>query len=750
MKLIQLMLRVYLLIKSDKKIIFFKQPNQMDCGMTCIRMITTTYGKKVSLSYLYKIVSATNSGTNLFVLKTAAEKIGFEATPMQMELENLHTIPLPAILHWNKNHFVVLYNIKKKKGSCMYTIADPASGIVSYSKQEMKNQWISNKKDNTGLILILNPSKEFSKETPENDRGNDSSKWLVILNYLKTEKKKLIIIFALLLIGNLLVMLLPKLTQILFDNGIKKKQIDLVYLIVLGQFIVMVGKFFIDFFYQRVLLFLSIRINKNVLSDFILKLTRLPIKFYENKSIGDIMQRIDDQYKIEHFLTGNSVNVLLSVILFLFYSFLLISYSPIYFYITIGFTSAYVLWIKYILVKRKLLNQTQFGLSGANQNHVIEMIQSMQETKLNGNINYNFGEWQKSQNQIFGLQEKFLQLQLREQLGTFALNDVCNLLITLLASLAVINNNSSIGTMIAVQFILGQINGPVEQFIYLINDWQDAHLALERMTEINDIEDEDPERLENEIVKVPHVIDDIVMTNVNFTYQGGIKPVLNNINITLKKNTITAIVGTSGSGKTTLLKLLLKYYLPDVGTISIGNHDLHAFSHEEWRSRCGTVMQDGYIYNDTIARNIATSDLIPDIEKLIEVCKLAAVDSFIKNFPNGYDTIIGEHGINLSKGQKQRLLIARALYKNPTVLIFDEATNSLDSTNEKNISNNLKAFYQGKTVIIVAHRLSTIMHADKIIVLEKGKIIEQGNHKELIVNKGRYFELIKDQLSLGQ
>ncbi len=749
MKFIQIINKIKFFFTSKKKIIFFKQPNQMDCGMTCIRMIANTYGKKISLSYLYKIVTSETNGTNFYILKTAAEKIGFEATPIQMELDGLAEIPLPSILHWNNNHFVVLYDIKRKKKNSVYFIADPSIGILKFNEIEIKENWIKAK--NSGFTLVLSPSETFSKLPIEEDIWNETNnKWAIIISYLKTEKKKLITIFILLLLGNLLVMSLPKLTQLLFDNAIEKKNINLVYLIIFGQLIVMIGKFCIDFFYQKVLLFLSIRINKSVLSDFILKLTRLPIKFYENKSTGDIMQRIDDQYKIEHFLTGNSVNVILSVVLFVFYSFLLISYNPNYFYITILFSSAYVLWIKYILTKRKVLNQTQFGLNASNQNHVIEMIQSMQETKLNGNINYNFGQWQKSQNRIFGLQESFLHLRLKEQLGTFALNDLSRLLITLLASLSVINNEISLGTLIAVQFILGQINGPIEQFIFLINDWQDAHLALERMTEINDIQDEDPKELDHDIIEVPVTIGDISFDNVTFTYQGGLKPVLQDINVKIPQNKITAIVGTSGSGKTTLLKLLLKYYSPDIGSIMVGSHNLDTFSNNQWRTRCGTVMQDGYIYNDTISRNIATSDLIPDNEKLIEVSKLAAIDSFIKNFPNDFETTIGEQGVNLSKGQKQRILIARALYKNPSVLIFDEATNSLDSTNEKNISNNLKSYYKGKTVIIVAHRLSTIIHADNIIVLEKGKIIEHGSHIELIENNGRYYELIKDQLELGE
>ena len=732
----------------NKKIVYFSQSGVADCGLTCLRMIAATYKRNVSMQHLRKIVPMYKNGTNFFVLQKAAEKIGFEAASLEVHFQDLKNLPLPSILHWNKNHFVVLYDIKQKGNPAKFCIADPAIGLIELDEVQFKEKWISGKNKLKGLAIAIEPNANFTEQLEGNTFENKAAKWKKIFSYLVEQKKKVAIIFLLLLLSNLLLMLLPRLTQELVDNGIANKNILIIYYILLGQFFIMVGKFFIDFFYQRLLLSISIKINKRVLSDFILKLIRLPISFYESKSTGDILQRIEDQYRIENFLTGNSLNVALSISLFIFYSILLASYNVLYLLITVVFSMAYIFWIKYFLKKRKVLNQQQFQTSGNNQGQLIEMIQGMQEIKLNGNSSYIFNQWQSSQNQIFSIQEKFLNLRLFEQVGTFLLRDVKNLIITLMAAIAVVNLNSSLGAMIAIQFILGQISGPIEQFIYLFQDSQDALLTFERMEEIQEIEDEDSPDQEN--LNPEEMRGDIILKDVSFAYKGTEKKVLENINITVPVNKVTAIVGTSGSGKTTLLKLLLKYYPPDAGSITVNGKELSEFSHKNWRTQFGTVMQDGYIFNDTLGRNIATINEEPSFEDLNTASKMAAIDTFLNDLPNGYNTMIGEEGMNLSKGQRQRILIARAIYKNPNILLFDEATNSLDATNEKIITNNLNTFFKNKTVIIVAHRLSTIVNADNILVLEKGRIIEQGNHSELIKLKGAYFELIRNQLELGE
>jgi ATP-binding cassette, subfamily B, bacterial len=733
---------------ANKKIVYFRQSGVADCGLTCLRMIAATHNKNVSMQQLRKIVPVYKNGTNFFVLQQAAEKIGFDAASLELKFNELQNIPLPAILHWNKNHFVVLYDIKQKAGQNKFFIADPAIGLIELDESAFKENWVVGDNKINGLAIAIVPNNNFIEQIESPSFEDNTAKWKKIFSYLLEQKKKVIVIFLLLLASNLLLMLLPRLTQELVDNGIANKNILIIYYILLGQFFIMVGKFFIDFFYQRLLLSISIRINKRVLSDFILKLIRLPMSFYESKSTGDILQRIEDQYRIESFLTGNSVNVALSISLFIFYSVLLASYNVRYFLITAVFSIAYIVWIKYFLKKRKVLNQQQFQTSGSNQGQLIEMIQGMQEIKLNGNSSYIFNQWQSSQNQIFSIQEKFLNLRLFEQIGTFLLRDVKNLIITLMAAIAVVDQNSTLGAMIAIQFILGQISGPIEQFIYLFQDSQDALLAFERMEEIQEIEDEDSGDQEN--LDSLKMNGDIVLKNVSFAYKGMEKNVLENINITVPVNKITAIVGSSGSGKTTLLKLLLKYYLPDTGSITVNENNLSDFSHKNWRAQFGTVMQDGYIFNDTLGRNIATINDDPIIENLNNASKMAAMDTFLDDLPNGYNTMIGEEGMNLSKGQRQRILIARAIYKNPNILIFDEATNSLDATNEKKITDNMNEFFTNKTVIIVAHRLSTIVNADNILVMEKGKIIEQGDHKQLIQLKGAYFELIRNQLELGE
>ncbi len=732
-----------------EKFPYYSQPDMMDCGATCLRMVAAHYGKQVSLPYLRRQSGTGTNGSSFYNLQMAAEQLGFDASSIQLSYRKLIESPLPAILHWNKNHFVVLYKITTGQQVTKMFVADPAIGMLEYTEQDFLQHWSGQSSGSIaeGFALVMEPGEAFDTTVTEVATTN-THRFKKMFRYLIGQKKSLLWLLGILVVSNLLLLLLPLLTQRLVDDAITPKAVNLVWLIIAAQLILLLGKLFVDFFYQRILLRINIRINRAILSEFIGKLLRLPMSFYESKNTGDILQRIDDHYRIEHFLTGNAVNVVMSVTLFLFYSVLLIRYSLTFFFISIGFSTAYVLWTKFFLARRKVLSQQQFQRMGKNQGHLIELIQGMQEIKLSGNSRYKLEQWQHSQDNIFELEKKFLWLRQFEQVGSFLLRDFKSLLITLLVALAVINGELSIGAMLAIQFILGQLSSPVEQFVYLAQEWQDAALSFDRMQEIQEIPDED----KAETAEMPPVqaAGAIVLRDLTFAYPGvASEPVLKRMNLTIEHNKVTAIVGSSGSGKTTLLKLLLKFYEPLSGGIAIGGKPLSAIPHSQWRKRCAAVMQDGYIFNDTLGRNIGAGEEEPDKERLLEACKVAAVDGFLKDLPLGFDTLLGEGGVNLSKGQRQRLLIARAVYKSPDVLFFDEATNALDANNEKRITDNLERFYARKTVVIVAHRLSTVKNADKIVVMEKGAIIEEGTHQELIARGGAYYELIRNQLELG-
>jgi ATP-binding cassette, subfamily B, bacterial len=733
-----------------EKFTYYSQADMMDCGAVCLRMVAAHYGKKVSLPYLRNQSGTGTNGASFYNLQKAAEHLGFDSSSLQLPYRKLMESPLPAILHWNRNHFVVLHKITNGQAVKKMHIADPAVGMLEYTEPEFLEHWAANNtgKSAEGFALVMEPGETFNTAMAEADLGN-KHRFKKMFQYLLTQKKSLLWLLGILLVSNLLLLLLPLLTQKLVDEGITPKAVNFVWLIVAGQMVLLLGKLFVDFFYQRILLRINIRINRTILSEFISKLLRLPMSFYESKNTGDILQRIDDHYRIEHFLTGNSVNAVMSVTLFVFYSVLLIRYSISFFFISIAFSIAYIFWTKFFLSRRKVLSQQQFQRMGKNQGHLIELVQGMQEIKLSGNSNYKLGQWQQSQDHIFELEKKFLGLRQFEQVGSFLLRDFKGLLITLLVALAVINGQLSIGAMLAIQFILGQISNPVEQFVFLLQEWQDAALSFDRMQEIQDIPDEDHTGAAAQSQQA--VQGALRLSNLCFAYPGlASEPVLKNINLTIEHNKVTAIVGSSGSGKTTLLKLLMKFYEPLSGSISIGAKPLGSVTHHQWRRQCAAVMQDGYIFNDTLGRNIATGNDTPDLQRLEQACRVAAVDGFLKDLPLGYDTLLGEGGINLSKGQRQRLLIARAVYKNPDILFFDEATNALDANNEKKITDNLELFFASKTVIIVAHRLSTVKNADKIVVMEKGAIIEQGTHRELIARGGAYYELIRNQLDLGE
>jgi ATP-binding cassette subfamily B protein len=648
---------------------------------------------------------------------------------------------LPCILHWDQNHFVVLYKIKRKK----YYLADPAVGLISYSEDDLCRSWFSQANIQSGVSLLLSPSPSFYRETDDITGG---LKWKSILQYFYTYRKLFIQLFIGLLFGSFLQLITPFLTQAIVDIGINTRSLTFVNIILIAQLMLFFGSTSVNFIRSWILLHVSTRVNISIATDLLIKLLKLPMVFFEKKTTGDIMQRMTDLQKIESFLTGTAISSLFSWVNFVLFTIILAYYNSVIFMISLVSLVLYIIWILLFLKRRRILNYKQFDIMSTNQSAVIELISGMQEIKLHNCEKQKRWNWEYIQAKLFKFKVKNLALSQFQQAGSMFINQGKNILITFLSVKAVIEGNLTLGGMMAVQYIVGQQSNPIEQMIGFLQSYQDAQISLERLNNIHLMEDEEPMD-KNFIDELPED-KSIHIKDMTFRYPvAGSEPVLHGISLSILHGKTTAIVGTSGSGKTTLLKLLLKFYDFEKGDIRIGEVNLKSIGFRVWRQHCGTVMQNGFIFSDTVANNIAVGDEFPDKIKLKNSIKIANIEGFIEELPFGLSTRIGSGEIGISQGQKQRLLIARAVYKNPDFLFFDEATNALDTENERIIMKNLQEFFVGKTVVIVAHRLSTVRNADKIIVLDKGKIIEEGNHLELVRAKGSYFNLIRNQLELS-
>lgn len=739
---------------------FFRQSSAMDCGPTCLRMLAMYYGKHFNIEEIRKLTGFSKEGVNLLGISEAAEKIGFRSIGVQLTYEQLiNEIKSPIILHWEQNHFVIaipnfkhsflfrhFHSLKKKEGNIL--IVDPARGKLYYNKIDFLNKWVSTTDENENQLgngLLLEPNSKF-----QNQIGNKqiSFKWKLLYQYLHFKKWQIGQVFLLLAITSILQLAFPFLTQNIVDKGIKNKNLNYITIILIAQLMLVFSRASIDFIRSRILLSVSSFINISLVSDFWRKLIRLPISYFDSVQAGDTIQRIDDNKQIQNFLTGSSINVLFSLFNFIILAFVLLKYNSLLF-IFFGTTSIlYIIWVKLFLSIRRKINYQTFHLYAKENVATLQMVQGMQEIKLNGAEQIKLLEWENIQKSIFKLNFKSLSYSQIQQAGGLIINQVKDIIITFIAAKLVISGHLTLGSMLAIQYVIGQLSSPVEQFIGFIQTMQDAKISLERLNEIHHLTDEeDPEiNYLNQLAENRS----IYIKNLYFTYPGGgNQSVLKNITLKIEEGKTTAIVGLSGSGKTTLLKLLLQFYVIYEGNIQVGEYNLNMISTSFWRKQCGTVLQDSYIFNDTIEKNIAVSDENIDLSKLLDAVKKANILPFIKTLPNGFKTKIGAEGMNISQGQKQRILIARAFYKNPQYLFFDEATNALDSNNEKIIVENMSTFFKGKTVVIVAHRLSTVKNADKIIVLKEGEIVEEGTHNELSQKKGEYFELVKNQLALG-
>lgn len=780
---------------------FYAQHDAMDCGPTCLRMVARHFKHSISLQTLRVRTGIGKEGVNLLGISEAAEAIGFRTQAVKLHLETLLAdAQLPAILHWNQNHFVVLYAAKQKnlfRKQALFYIADPAKGLITYTQSEFKQYWVSDTglDCEEGIALLLQPTPALYQE--EEDGSASELRFQKLWRYILPYRKLGYQLLLGLCVSSMLQLLLPFLTKSIVDTGVNTANIHFVYIVLLAQLALFGGRLAVEFVRSWILLHISTRINLAILTDFLIKLMKLPVSFFDSKHTGDILQRMNDHSRIESFLTGTSLNTLFSLLNLVVFSVVLVLFHTTIFGVFFGASLLYGLWVVLFLRQRKILDYKRFDVAAKEQGAAIQLVQGMQEIKLHGVERSMRWTWEGLQARLFGLSVKSLSLTQWQQAGAFFINEGKNIFITFLAAKAVIEGQMTLGTMLAVQYILGQLNSPIEQLVQFVQSWQNAKISMDRLNEIHALEDEEPayKQLQHQLPKdyarqlvggladtllatqnpellisqkqqpffntghasseapsfpVGGMAGSISINNLSFTYPGaGNEPVLRHINIFIPEGKTTAIVGASGSGKTTLLKLLLKFYEPQQGSLTLGGMPFNAISHRHWRSHCGVVMQESFIFSDTIARNIAIGVQHVDQERLHHAVAVANIEAFIQSLPLGFNTKIGAEGMGISMGQKQRILIARAVYRNPDFIFFDEATNSLDANNESLIVRNLSRFFSNKTVVVVAHRLSTVKNAHQIVVLHQGELVEQGTHQELVNWKGAYYQLVQNQLELG-
>jgi ATP-binding cassette subfamily B protein len=724
---------------------FVKQNDSMQCGVACLAMVCKHWGTTYSLNQLDALCHPTVEGVSLLGISQAAKILGLETKGVKLVLESLCKASLPCILHWNQNHFVVLYRVKNNK---RFYIADPGKGLIVYNLDEFKRHWISIHSINgdKGIAMFLEPGTDFGKYPPEEDSGARSFRFL--LSYIHQYRKCFLQIALGLLVGCTLQLILPFLTQSIVDVGIKNRDIGFIWLVLLGELMIVTARTVADFIRRWLLLQISMRINISLVSDFFIKLLKLPMSYFDTKLMGDLLQRISDHNRVQTFLTTQTLSVVFSLLSFIVFGAVLFIYSYLIFGVFLLGSMLYGLWIASFLRRRKVLDYELFEQQAINQNKTYQFITSMQEIKLQDCERRRRQEWEGVQNDLFAVQMKSLKLQQAQEAGSIFLNEVKNILITVLAATAVIQGQMTLGMMLAVQYIIGQLNSPVDQFMSFIYSMQDVKISLERINEIHNCRNE--ESRENQVQSFGQGSKAIRLMSVNFKYDPhALKYTLENISFNIPEGKVTAIVGASGSGKTTLIKLMLGYYKVANGEILIAGRSIHEYDLKWWRRHCGVVMQDGVIFSESITRNIAVDDGDVDEGRLEQAARIANIHDYIMGLPLKYNTLIGRDGVGLSQGQKQRILIARAVYKNPDFIFLDEATNALDAKNERVIVENLDEFYKGRTVVVVAHRLSTVKNADQIIVIDGGKVVETGNHTSLIAGRGAYYQLVKNQLELG-
>lgn len=723
----------------------YRQLDQMDCGPTCLRMIAKFYGRQMSIHTLRQVIQNTREGVSLLSIAAGAEKIGLRSLGARLNLTTLLSeTPLPCILHWRQQHFVVLFKVNKR----YLWIADPAHGSIKYRRTEFMELWGAAKKDEkqgTGVVLLLQPSQSFYNQ--EQESMTSISQFNFVSAYLKPYKNSVLQLIFALVAASLIQLAFPFITQSIIDVGVYGRDLSFIYLLLFAQLFLFIGKSSVEVIRAWILLHISSRIHISMVSDFFIKLMQLPISFFDMRMTGDILQRINDHRRIENLITNGSLSMLFSLFNLLVFGIVLFIYDIRIFFLFFLGSVLYLTWIILFMKKRKELDYKRFQRIGEDQSKIIELFNGMQEIKLHNAERQKRWTWEYGQAALHKVSIESLKLEQIQSLGANFINEIKNILLTFLSAYLVIKGELSLGMMLAITYILGQLNAPISQMITFFYSFQDAKIALERLGEIHSKKTEENQSL---LILSEVKSKDLVLEKLDFIYPGNSTFSLRNLSLSIPHGKTTAIVGSSGSGKSTLLKLLLQFYEPSSGQIRIGNNSLTSIQKRTWRSFCGVVMQDGYIFNDSIENNIGIGESTVDQYRLQRAVRLANLHEFIESLPLGVKTKIGNEGMGISGGQRQRIFIARAIYKDPQIILFDEATSALDAKNEKEIYHNLNAFFKGRTAVVIAHRLSTVKNADQIIVLNKGRVSEVGTHLELVNKGGDYLELITNQLELAE